>query len=107
MKVEDYIKQHKHICYCEAIVMDNGDIDDAVPSHIEALIKLTGLGRDKVWELMPITASPIEWLMNYTNTVCLWYQGYMKTGNLTVEQLRTINMLSEKKIIKKNVLSIY
>lgn len=31
--VDDYIKQHNHICYCECFILSDGRIVEARPSH--------------------------------------------------------------------------
>lgn len=132
INIEDFIKEHKHICYCEAIIYPDGDITYAVPSHQQALIKITGKTIDGLWDIIPQTASPNKWLIDYTKCIAVWYNGfkmpdgselYYKEEELTgvfltskekrnrynykvsKEQLHSLNRLIEEKIIIGNDLT--
>lgn len=129
INIEDFIKEHKHICYCEAIIYPDGDITYAVPSHQQALIKITGKTMEELWNIAPLTASPNEWLIDYTKCIAVWYNGFkMPDGSelyyreeesagilltpeekrnrygykISKEQLHSLNRLTEEKIILSN-----
>ena len=99
MNVIDFINQHHHINYCEAIIFPNGDIEYATPSHIEALLKIINEPRVDIQKKMPMDASPINWLVDYTNCVALWYD-----FALLPEQYNSNQEKSIYELIKSNVL---
>ena len=100
MKVEEYIKEHKGIqCYCEAIIYQNGEIEDATPSHTYKLINISGKSQDELNEMMPLEAVPVAWLVDYTNCVSIWYEFGMLPENLTEEQENTIDILIKEGIV--------
>lgn len=68
-----FIETYHHIRYCEIVIKPDGEIVKAIPSHIECLIKLLGLPRETIHQLMPISDSPISWLIRKTNCVSVWY----------------------------------
>lgn len=92
MNVEEYIKQHDAINYCEAIIYPDGTIEDAIPSHLDKLKKITNMPRKVLYKMMPENASPIDWLLGYTKCVAVWW-GLFKYDSLTQEQLNTIQEL--------------
>lgn len=92
MNVKDYIEQHDSINYCEAIVYPNGDIEDCVPGHVYKFMDVTGKSNEEIDKLMPITASPIHWLIGYTKCVGLWTRFFIY-DTITDEQIDTIQQL--------------
>lgn len=76
VKIDDFIKKHTHINYCEAIIYPDGDITYAAPSHQQALISITGKSMDNLFEIMAVSAAPTEWLIDYTGCICVWFQGF-------------------------------
>lgn len=92
MNVEEYIKQHNAINYCEAIIYPDGTIENAIPSHLEKLKKIANKPKKVLNKMMPITASPIEWLIGYTKCIAVWW-GLFKYDSITSEQLNTIQQL--------------
>ena len=105
MNIQEYIKQHKHINYCEAIIDKDGMIVDVCPNHINTLIIETGLSQDKIDSMMPISCSPIEWLVDYTGCIAVWYEGMiLPTTGFTQEQKETVLQLVNHNIIKNQVM---
>lgn len=131
INIEDFIKKHTHIYYCEAIIYPDGDITYAVPSHQQALMKITGKTMDELWDIIPQTASPYEWLIDYTKCIAVWYDGFkIPTGSelyyreeelagifltsqeksnrydytVSKEQLHSLHRLIEENIIRNNPL---
>jgi flagellar biosynthesis GTPase FlhF len=104
MKVEDYIKQHKHVNYCEALIFPNGDIIDARPSHVEALIKEVthdySLSREQLAEMMPNNASPLHWIIDRYNYGCIWYNSAIVSVDYTEAILNTIQKLIDANILQ-------
>lgn len=106
MNIDDFIKNHKHINYCEAILFEDGSIDYAIPSHQEYLVaeymKRTGMSKEEVWEEIPITASPIDWLIDKTKCIIIWYDSFMRNKTITQSQFNSLSKLKENKIINPN-----
>ena len=95
--IEDYIKQHKHINYCECVIHPDGKIEDARPSHQEKLIEITGIGRDEIWKIIQPTDDALEWLLNKTGCVAVWYNFSKVPSNkpITGEQAYAMRRLLE------------
>lgn len=104
MKAEEYIKQHNHVGYCEALVFPNGDIIDAVPSHTEALIKQAmcgySLSRKELADMMPGNASPLHWIIDRYNYGCIWYNSAIVSVDHTEAMLDTIQKLIDANILQ-------
>ena len=97
--VHTFIKEHNHICYTEAIIYPDGTIAYARPSHQETLIRATGKTRKELMQIIPIEDDVIEWLVNYTGCVCVWYNSIIKPNETTKEQDYTIGELIRSKLI--------
>lgn len=102
MRVEDFIKQHNHINYCEAIIYPNGQIDYSIPSHQQKLIEVSKLSIDKLMEVMPLEAAPNEWLVDYTGCAITWYEFGFMPEKLTSSQIKTIQMLIKNGILSES-----
>lgn len=100
MPVSKFIKNHNHINYCEAIINREGLIGYVKPSHIYSLIAETGMTDDEVYDLMPASAIPINWLVEYTGCCSVWYEGVICPSTITSAQKNTLKLLRENKIIK-------
>ena len=73
-RTKEFIENYHHINYCEIIIHPDGTIEEARPSHIESLIRYIGLPREVINEMMPISDSPISWLVRKTECVAVWYK---------------------------------
>lgn len=105
MSVHEYIKQHKHINYCEAIIDKDGLIIDVKPNHIQTLIRETGLSQDEINTMMPTSCSPIDWLVDYTGCIAVWYEGVIiPTTGFTKKQKESALLLVENNIIKNQIM---
>ncbi|MNV39758.1 hypothetical protein D3C71_1313480 [compost metagenome] len=62
--------------YFEAILLPSGEVVYAVPSHTEKLIQIYGVPKDLLYNLIPVSDSPIRWLLERTNCLALWSKGY-------------------------------
>jgi hypothetical protein len=99
MKPLEYIKQHNTPYYCEILVLPNGDIEKAVPSHTEALIKLHELSRDSLYKKIPPSASPLHWLIKDLHIVSVWNEFCLFNIPITKEQRTTLELLIDYKIV--------
>lgn len=101
--VDEYIAQHNHINYCEAIVFKNGDVMDVRPSHQETLVRLAarhyGVTRDELYSMIPIEASPLHWIVEDLGLVALWYDFAVVPYDMSDEQVATIKKLQECNIL--------
>jgi hypothetical protein len=104
LTIDDFLAEYKRkwINYCEIIILKNGNIILANPSHTERMLKLTGEDRNDIYERMPIVASPIHWLVDYTKNISVWHQFQILPEDVTEEQLKTLSLLESEKMIKKN-----
>ena len=73
-RTKEFIENYHHINYCEIIIHPDGTIEEARPSHIESLSRYIGLPREVINEMMPISDSPISWLVRKTECVAVWYE---------------------------------
>lgn len=73
-RTKEFIENYHHINYCEVIIHPDGTIEEARPSHFESLIRYMNLPREVIYELMPISDSPISWLVRKTECVAVWYK---------------------------------
>ena len=101
LEIEDFIKQHNHIQYCEAILYPDGTISYVKPSHTETLIRATGMTHKEVYEEMPITANVMSWLLDKTRCVAIYYDGYIEPPNkkITLAQKIALKKLTESDIV--------
>lgn len=103
MKILEFIQTHKHICYCEIIVSQDGEIHNICPSHTETLLRIVmkrlGKTREEVYDMIPIYASPLHWLVEYTGDVAIWYGYAVVPPNISQEQKNVIKMLQNNSII--------
>lgn len=100
MKVEQYIPLHnaEYIEYCEALLFEDGEIKDAVPSHTEALINAVcehdGITRDKLDSMIPASASVIHWIVEQLNIIAIWYNNAI-VHSITNAQMDSLRLLQE------------
>lgn len=106
MNVEDFIKQHTHTGYCEAIILPNGDIHYAVDGHTNDLIRVANKPKRVINKIMPQNASPLHWLVCYTKCVSLWYNFFIY-NSMTDAQINTIKELVNHDILANVVEGIF
>ena len=101
LEVEDFIKQHTHYYYCEAILYPDGTISYVKPSHTETLIRATGMTHKEVYEEMPVTTNVMSWLLDKTRCVAIYYDGYVEPPNkkITLAQKIALKKLTESDIV--------
>ncbi len=101
LEVEDFIKQHNHIQYCEAILYPDGTISYVKPSHTETLIRATGMTHKEVYEEIPIATNVMSWLLDKTRCVAIYYDGYIEPSNkkITLAQKIALKKLTESDIV--------
>lgn len=106
MTLHEFIIQHtkinKYINYCEIIILPNGKIEYANPSHIEKLVDISGRSKEDLSILMPHEASVVEWLADYTGCCSIWYDFGILPEQLNDRQTKTIKGLIKHKILSNN-----
>jgi len=109
--IDDFIAYHnsKYINYCEAIILPDGHITYAEPSHVLKLQLIWGVpmeelyeggfSRDLLWNSMPQFASPVYWLSEALNCVVLWYNAILFPPNYTEAQIDSVKKLIKERCI--------
>jgi len=101
VKKEDFVKNHNHINYCEAIIHPNGEIEYARPSHVQSLIRISGHTSDELYKMMERSMmSPLDFLLDMTKCVCVWYDFYQAPKEITKKQEETLFFLMKNKVMK-------
>ncbi len=106
------IEKHKHtfIDYFEAVILEDGTVQYAVPSHQEKLIKIGMMKYRKTREDFIKTCPRemycdyMEWLCEVTGCVAVW--GRFAVGKPNRYQMNKINELIDAEIVSSRVLSI-
>ena len=105
--IDEFIQDHTHIAYCEAIILSDGTITYAVPSHTEALIRLyqdqSGLSRKDIEEEIMVDtefSSVLLFLINKTNSIAVWFNMSYFNSRPTKKQIESIDRLIKSKLVK-------
>ena len=103
--IKKFITHHNKnfICYCEIVIHPDGDIEYAIPSHQETLIRITGIDRDVLRDTLSIKCDMMKELCNITNCVSVWYNYYITPDFITKEQLHSLKLLKQEKCINFNI----
>ncbi len=102
------IQKHKKtfINYLEVLILEDGSIKYAVPSHQmlaeELCITKLNITRDELY-LMTLNhlGDYMEWLLTQTNSIALWSDGYIAGDNgANAKQLATLRKLKMNGLYK-------
>lgn len=105
--VFDY-KTHREnfIDYLEVIIFKDGHIEYAVPSHqmklIDIYCKEKNISIDELYEIIPETESPTDWIILELGVISVWYEFIISPSNITKEQEIALQKLVEEKCISPN-----
>ena len=99
--IDIFIKNHNHICYCEAVLYPDGTITYVKPSHTETLIRATKMTHAEVYAEMPTTEHSLYWLLDKTRCIAIWYNDYALPRNkkITLAQKIALKKLSESNVV--------
>lgn len=92
-------KKHSetYICYCEVVIMPNGTVHYAVPSHLEFLMNTYcdkyNMTRKALYDYLYDYNVPFNFLLYELHAVCVWYNYYEGTPNK--KQQRVLNKLQD------------
>lgn len=94
------------INYLEVVILSDGAIEYAVPSHQEKLISIAmekfNVSRDDILEMCPpnMYFDVVTWLMDITGAVCVWTEFYTCDDGLTEKQMESLLKLKEAGLYK-------
>lgn len=102
MGIDEFVAQHNHVNYCEAIISPTGMIAYAEPSHCRALAATMGhMTEDEMYINMPDDVSPIDYLVNKTKYVSVWYsmaiypeEGFNRVQSVVLDKLYDNGIIS-------------
>lgn len=97
--VETFIRNHKHINYCEIVMNKEGEVCYSKPSHINTLIRSTGKSEKEIYDIMPLDASPIDWLIEYTGYVAIYTNGIYLPNEVTEKQALALEKLFGENLV--------
>ena len=113
--VKEFIKNHnkQYTNYCEIVILKDGTPIYATPSHIMKLEMIWGVpeneifdGGEKLEELkkeMPLTASPIHWLSEKTQSAVCWYNAVILPFGYTAPQIDTVKQLIRHECLSQKI----
>ena len=104
-----YIEDTKDVInYCEATIKENGDVFDSIPSHLYYILSCLKESKEEIDALMPMHASPLHWLVDYTGWVSVYTNFCLAPLNMTDEQLESLKLLQKHgRIGKDYIISMY
>lgn len=105
------IQKHKetYVNYLEAIILEDGSIEYAIPSHQEYLInlacKIYNITRYELSEKCPkeYYFDFMTWLCMQTNTIAVW-NNYIIYNEINEKQLKTLKLLKENDLYKGDII---
>lgn len=96
--------------YLEVVILKNGKIEYAVPSHNEKMTKIymdqyNLTSRKEVMDRIPreYYGAVVEWLNIQTGAICVWYDGFM--GHANKKQLAVLRKLKLHGLYKGSVVN--
>lgn len=94
------------IHYFEAIILPNGTVKLAIPSHIECVIRLVceleNITRDELKLSIPSSADPLRYLLDKYCMVSVWYNTIITPESISPLQEQTISSLESNGLISPN-----
>lgn len=101
--VDIFIETYSHINYCEILIDKEGYIFEARPSHTMALLREAEMTLEDQ-DYIPIERSPLEWLLEKTECVAIWYE-FFKTVAINEIQLKVIRKLMDTEKVNRELYS--
>ena len=97
---QDFIKQHNHTRYCEALISKEGLVAYAVPSHQQAALNTTGLTIEEARTLIPSSASPMHWALEYSEMIAVWFNSIIFIPSISEKAKESLKLLTINKVIE-------
>ena len=89
--------------YLEVIIFKDGHIEYAVPSHqmklVDIYCKENNITRDELYNIIPITQSPNDWITYNLGLIQVWYNFIRRPIDITKEQEETLKRLIQEECI--------
>ena len=90
--------------YCEILIDNDGSVILARPSHQEALIQYycnkENITRDQAVESIPISYSPLHFIVDKYNIISVWYMCIIYSyNNMNNDQRNTLDILADNHLI--------
>lgn len=82
------------------IVAEFGHTNTLISVYLDKNPKVKDV--DEVWDIIPITASPLFWLVYHTGCVCVWSEFQIVPKELSEIQKESLNILEQNDIIFKS-----
>ena len=105
MKCQEFINQHNDKHYCEIVISPTGDIEYAMPSHLYKLMEITNKTDIELKHMIPMRASPLEWLVEYTGYCVCWYSSCILPIGYSKRQIAVIRRLMRNNIMTSNIIA--
>lgn len=103
------VQQHAShfVNYCEVVILEDGTISYAVPSHTQFLENYGTKKFGPNWvETCPqdMWFDYLTWLIDETGVVCCWSVGYRAPRNkkLTDQQSKSLELLFSSNLVKRS-----
>lgn len=91
--------------YCDGIILPSGEYVLATFGHVNEMIKYTGLSSDIIYQMMPINAAPLVWLIHYTKCVVI-NEDISLYYEITDSQYKSYKSLVLNHIISDNLVKV-
>lgn len=114
MRVEEFCKKHneEYRNYCEVVILPDGDIQYARPSHQLKLIFLEGVSENdfydhcgkysELMEKIPMEASPTHWMCEDLNIISCWFDACISPMSYTESQIKALQTLRKNRCISSD-----
>lgn len=97
--------------YCEILILHNGLIELAEPSHMEKGIKIycekMNMSKEEFIEKFPTCLAPFDFICEKYGIVALWHSIMRRPPKLSRFQERTINILIKNKLLNIMVEKVF
>lgn len=106
--LEFSIEEHnkRFINYLEVMILRDGTVKYAVPSHqlflINKYLEEYNITQDELNHLIPMHEAPLDWLINEMGIVSVWNCLLLFPANPTKEQLKTARELINANLMSPN-----
>lgn len=100
-----FLESHKRdsdLGYFECIMLPDGTLIEAVNGHVNTICKVYNKPRHIIDEEMPISASPIHWLVDHTNCISIWKNQYLRPEVINIPQRLVLTILKNRNFLYKD-----
>lgn len=102
----DFANQNNYKNYCEIIILRNGKIIPAIPSHCELLVNMycnkENIQKYKFKKIFPNILDPISFICEKYSCISVWYNVIRRPRIITTFQRKTIDALVNNNCIAED-----